>query len=389
MEKENLSAFRETCQDPSLPNGSAQPGLRGTKLGVFLIAVAFFIGSSPVAYPFHAGTFEECRGCHDDHKSLDPTSTCLMCHSYPGINRPFCLKCHQTDLDAVIARTPIILSDDGSSMTPGGDFYWLTKEFAWKDESGSTTQSPGHKHGHSVTSEKFGLSFDLDLPEAPGGRYPSANLSCISCHDKHDAKGRNFRLLGGASYNGGLSGFSFINEAPIAATDPVKSYEDSETSHVAYGSGMSEWCKNCHSTAVSEGHSHPAGATAKMNDCSGKYNAYLSSNKNNGSRQTAYLFLVPFETGAKETSMLHPGSTVGPDPGANVMCLSCHRAHASAFKAIGRWDFDAHFLTGSHPAEGDTNTTHSDVLHSYYGLDMAAKFGTTQRSFCNKCHKKD
>ena len=242
MEKGNLSVFTANCQAPSRPNGPAQPGLRGTKLGVFLIAVAFFIGGSTVAYPFHSVTFEECRGCHDHHKSVDPTSTCLMCHSYPGINRSFCLGCHQTNLDAVLARTPMIFSSDGASMTPGGDFYWLTKSFAWSDERGATIQSPKHRHGHSVTSEKFDLSFDLDFSEAPGGRYPSANLSCISCHDKHEVKGRNFRLLGSAGYNGGLSDFSFIHEAPIAKADPFRNYEDSETSHVAYGSGMSEWC---------------------------------------------------------------------------------------------------------------------------------------------------
>ena len=389
MGKGYLSAFRANCQTPSRLNGSAQPGLRAAKFGVFLIAVSFFFGDPTIAYPFHGGTFEECKGCHDHHKSLDPTSTCLMCHGYSDKNRSFCLKCHQTNLDAVIARTPIIFSGDGSSMTPGGDFYWLTKDFSWKDERGSNIKSPGYKHGHSVNSEKFDLSFDLEFPEAPGGRYPAANLSCISCHDKHEAKGRNFRLLGSTSYNGGLSDFSFINEAPVAAADPLNSYEDRETSHVAYGSGMSEWCKNCHSTAITKGHSHPAGATAKMKECSGKYNAYLSSSKSAGSGETAYLFLVPFETGVKEAPLLDPRSTAGPDPGANVMCLSCHRAHASAFRGISRWDFDAHFLSMSHPAEGDTDVTHSDVVHSYYGLDLAAKFGTSQRSLCNKCHKKD
>jgi hypothetical protein len=274
-------------------------------------------------------------------------------------------------------------------MTPGGDFYWLTKSFTWKDERDLTLRSPGHKHGHSVGSEKFDLSFDLDFLEAPGGKYPSANLSCISCHDKHEAKGRNFRLLGSAGYNGGLSDFTFINEAPVAKTDPFRSYEDNETVHVAYGSGMSEWCNNCHSTAISKDHSHPAGATAKMKESSEKYNAYLSSNKSTGSRETAYLFLVPFETGAKEVSALNPWSAAGPDPGANVMCLSCHRAHASAFRAIGRWDFDAQYLSKSHPAEGDTDVSHADVIHSYYGLDVASRFGTSQRSLCNKCHKKD
>jgi len=283
----------------------------------------------------------------------------------------------------------MVLSDNGSAMTPGGDFYWLKKNFSWTSKDGTTRESSGDKHGHNIISEFFDLSPDSNFSEAPLGSYPSGSLSCCSCHDPHEVKGKTFRLLGSASYNGNLTGFSFSHEAPIASAPPTNRYKESEADHVAYGSGMSEWCSNCHTNSQSSGHSHPSGADARMNELSKKYNSYSSTGKLTSLRENAYLFLVPFETGSKEASSLDPLSMSGPDSNSNVMCLSCHRAHASAFRAIGRWDFDADRLHESRPAKGDPGVADSDVLNSYYGIDVMVKFGDKQRSLCNKCHISD
>jgi hypothetical protein len=68
------------------------------------------------------------------------------------------------------------------------------------------------------------------------------------------------------------------------------------------------------------------------------------------------------------------------------MCLSCHRAHASAFPDIGKWYFeDTLMLTDSHPKLTDTGATAADVANMYYGRVITAE----QRSFCNKCHAQD
>jgi len=84
--------------------------------------------------------------------------------------------------------------------------------------------------------------------------------------------------------------------------------------------------------------------------------------------------------------LLDPNSTQGPDVNSNVMCLSCHRAHASAFPNSGRWDFTATLLVDSHPAVGDVGATTIDVYNSYYGRDIASEFGAGQGQFCEKCH---
>ena len=69
-----------------------------------------------------------------------------------------------------------------------------------------------------------------------------------------------------------------------------------------------------------------------------------------GTQANAYLALVPFELGTADIWSLDPSSTSGPDYGANVMCLTCHRAHASAFQDSCRWDYGTTFIADSHPS---------------------------------------
>ena len=119
------------------------------------------------------------------------------------------------------------------------------------------------------------------------------------------------------------------------------------------------------------------------------YNDYMATGILRGSRTTSYSSLVPFEVGTTGESILDPSSTSGPEGTANVMCLTCHRAHASAFEDIGRWDFRTTFIANSHPKAGDGGITGNDVLNSYYGRNMITEFGILQRQLCNKCHLQD
>ncbi len=355
---------------------------------------------------FHAGGVASCSGCHSMHSpqsgsqwqllNSDSSSTCLNCHAgRGGVN------------------SPSVFSPDGSALTPGGDFYWLTKSFSWLDG-----QSPGYDHGHNIVSVDFNLLSDPILTKAPGGNFPAARLSCVSCHDPHGQIGGgtsrgsppvsrsgsygagsdigasrgNYRLLGDTEYV--TSGYSFRNGAPVARQSSVNKYGESDSSHVDYGAGMSEWCGNCHTAFLHNNHrtggtsfQHPAGSNALFTpDTLNFYNSYLRSGDFTGLGATAYLQFVPFERGTINLQQLDPNSTQGPDATANVMCLSCHRAHASAFPNIGRWDFTANLLVDSHPATGDVGASGSDPYYSYYGRDIATDFGAGQGQFCEKCH---
>ena len=80
----------------------------------------------------------------------------------------------------------------------------------------------------------------------------------------------------------------------------------------------------------------------------------------------------------------------GPNGSANVMCLSCHRAHASAFPNAGAWFFEAELLIDSVPSEAiPGGATAEEIENAYYARDMSEFYDNAQRSFCNKCHVKD
>jgi hypothetical protein len=364
---------------------------------VFMAVILVIFMLPGVIFAFHEGGIGYCEGCHATHLSpkngiqnvyqpamitgSDPSSTCLRCHAEGGLYYN-------------------VLSIDGSTYTAGGDFYWLKKTFTWKKGAISYI-SDGDNHGHNIVADDYGLHADITAATAPGGTYPASGLSCISCHDPHgntvvDPEGtvvENYRLLGGEGYSDrtNVSSISFTDPAPVAASDAYD-WTESDTRHVAYGSGMSEWCGNCHPDFLHDRNKHPAGNYEKLSQTIiSNYNAYIKTGNMNGTRSAAYLALVPFEQGVTDADLLDPWSTSGPDPSgnANVMCLTCHRAHASAFNNIGRWDFSATFLNDSHPQYGDGGVTGDDVFNSYYGRDIIGDFGEYQRQLCNKCHVQD
>ncbi|KPK01218.1 MAG: hypothetical protein AMK71_06390 [Nitrospira bacterium SG8_35_4] len=362
---------------------------------VFVSVILVIFVLPGVIFAFHEGGSGYCQGCHVFHVppgNSNQTTSAMLIGSDPSST---CLRCH-----AEAGQYYNVLSFNGSSYTPGGDFYWLKKTFTWK-KGALTFYSEGDNHGHNIVANDYGAQADITQTAAPGGTYPSSGLSCISCHNPHartgvDATGtptENYRLLGGDGYSDStnVSGTSFTDPAPIAAYDAYD-WTESDTSHVAYGSGMSEWCGNCHVGFLNNSHMHPAGNNEKLSpDIINNYNAYIKTGDMNGNYSTAYLALVPFEQGITDATLLDPWSTSGPDPAgtANVMCLTCHRAHASAFNNIGRWDFSATFLADSHPQYGDDEATGDDVFNSYYGRDIVADFGEYQSQLCNKCHVQD
>jgi hypothetical protein len=88
----------------------------------------------------------------------------------------------------------------------------------------------------------------------------------------------------------------------------------------------------------------------------------------------------------------------GPGQGSpNVMCLSCHRAHASGWDYMTRWNMKAEFLVykslypgtdNGSPPEMAQGRTAMEAQRTFYGRPSSVYAGY-QRSLCNKCHAKD
>ena len=367
-------------------------------LGMAVLAGILTLGFGNAALAFHGGGVAHCDGCHSMHNSPEnpsagrsdlligngPSSTCLSCHARAG-------------------RSYNIKSSNGSSYTPGGDYFWLTASYS-NVVRGNTVNNDPDNTGHNVVATDYGLNQDGTNLRAPGGLYPSSALGCTSCHDPHGQA--NGGTAGGAppisvsgSYGdeppaGTQAGnYRLLSEdvatAPIAVT---AGFGETDTSHPAYGQGMSEWCGGCHTQyAGLQAGKHVNGADAILNGESSNYNSYVATGDFTGTQATSFLQFVQFERGTDVRADLAAAvtSTQGPDASANVLCLTCHRAHASAFNNAGRWDFETDFLAHSTPSATNLAALGAPPNAHYYGRSIATEFGEYQRSFCNKCHVQD
>ncbi len=99
-----------------------------------------------------------------------------------------CLICHSVFHDRQLCGGYISTSAPGSrpaQLTPGGDFAYIQKNYSWITSKGVMQNSPGDRHGHNIIATDYNYFQDATYNTSPGGYYPSANLSCISCHDPH------------------------------------------------------------------------------------------------------------------------------------------------------------------------------------------------------------
>ncbi len=346
--------------------------------------------SANVALAFHDGGVAECAGCHTMHNSQDgalidaahPTGNAYLLKTASATDQ--CLTCHASYGQFY----------GGAGYGPGGDFYWLTKTYSWSSHGGTAT-SEGDAHGHNVVAPGRGLTQDATLTQAPGGTFQSQYLGCTSCHDPHG--NTNFRLLYGTEmgpvYNGGR--YNFSAAAPLAKGNSRRTMvgatngNETNSKHTIYKSGMSEWCANCH-TNFHAGNTtnfvHPTGEDMGSS-IAATYNAYVSTDDLlGGNAATSYWGIVPFEAVNVDLETADSMNyTAGPTAADQVMCLSCHRAHASPFEDIARWDMAETFIADSHPMITDGGAVQSDVDNMYYEYT----FVQNQRSLCNKCHAKD
>ncbi|MCM2265373.1 MAG: hypothetical protein NDI73_09300 [Desulfuromonadales bacterium] len=372
---------------------------------MILAMAAGLVLTSGSAFAFHGGGVAHCDGCHSMHNSADnarsgsATAASLMKGSDASST---CLNCHTG------ANSYHINSVNGANKNQGGDFFWVS-DAATHDylERGTViTFNPDNK-GHNVIAADFGLSIDATNTTAPGGTMNSGLLGCTSCHDPHGQ-------IDGGTANGAapisVSG-SYLNQATkqppvgtiagnyrllgdtgfkqITANAPVATADTSAGTKVNYGTGMSDWCLSCHPSFNDNTNMHPTDVPVPVS-----YNSYVKTGDFTGTVATAFDPLVPIERGVSDGKTLDPASTAGVTGTDQVMCLSCHRAHASAFDNALRWDSNtSEFIAGSAILKENTSTLMANGAVPYYAngaaVDVVAKYGQYQRQLCNKCHAKD
>ncbi len=338
-----------------------------------IAAVVFALSSLPLgdAEAFHEQGVANCQGCHIMHGTADGLDVVVL---EPGdeallkgpSSSDVCLPCHAEGPAAVFGMDPLTPPPEKG----GGNFVFLLEDNLNDGPDGAADPIPGEAAGHSINAPGFGLTGDSRFNSSPGGQFPASELGCTSCHDPHGNV--NFRMLyGDVSVQDGL--FSFIFPAPEGVGIELGGGSESRTNHTAYQAGMSSWCANCH------GRYHRGGSTpsafehpidrALGSETRDHYNFYNGDDDpTGGTTATAYLPEVPFEDRS-----VTPGSTSGPGPSARILCLSCHRAHASSAPSSGRWDFNVTLLVDDGLQSG------SYPIPDPYG-------SASQGPLCHKCH---
>ncbi len=323
----------------------------------------------------------------------------------------------------VVAQDYGLVADSTLLTAPGGQY----------DATKLSCASCHDPHSRARVVDANGT---IAYPSLPNGSTPGSNVLPIGSSGSYGATASGseavgvYRLLGGANY----SQMSYTNPLPFNANPPIavapSTYNRSESvteTRVAYGQGMSEWCSNCHRSIHNDNTNtsntaliHPAGNGAKLtataNDLAGNangttiaaiYNAYVASGNLTNTQASSYTSLVPYEEGTNVIATLaghavNDGSQKsGPQTGSeNVMCLSCHRAHASGWSSMTRWNNQAEFITigGAYPGTDATGEgTYGQYNLGYTTVQVTAalydrpatNFAYAQRSLCNKCHAKD
>jgi predicted CXXCH cytochrome family protein len=360
-----------------------------------LLVVAAVILAAPVM-AFHDGGVAHCNGCHTMHNSQNnlpmnvPTGgpQLLPGFGYPDLllyanKTDLCLDCHDGDGSYhVWSADPTAPSS--SAQRGGGDFVFLEEDNINDGHGGGSSPILGESAGHSVISGIHGTVADSMLSYAPGGSYPAADMACTSCHDPHGTSA--YRILYQSGQSSDYSSGTIDWDATwVADGKSVFAGAESDTSHNAYISGSSDWCANCHGDfhASSGNLVHPSGEVFDTREFQ-VYNSYRGTSNcidnppnggpcGNGTAVDAYYALVPFEDSTATTA-----STAGPTGSSKVVCVSCHRAHATSAPDAGRWDFNVTFLE-----------TDDGVASGSWAIPAGAYSDVNQRSLCNKCHSQD
>ena len=273
-----------------------------------------------------------------------------------------CVGCHSSSTANTIVtigsvRIPIVFNTGGYPAQPlaGGNFYHVSLDGPANDV-----------YGHNV----FGIS-DPDsnipppTPGAPGALPPATDMDpscmqqchgtlatgggtffggngCEGCHLRgyalrHHGSPSWYRFLRGHSSNvarrvDGVPDPDWEQSPSLANSNKYKGGVDATTYSYAFGSlnltqSITDYCSGCHPNFHQE--MDGAGGTwirhpsDNLLPSTGEYGAYDPTASYNNLAPVAYL--DPSNPQRNE---------------AIVMCLSCHRAHASQYPDSLRWDYD-------------------------------------------------
>ncbi|MGD2079571.1 MAG: cytochrome c3 family protein [Nitrospirota bacterium] len=304
----------------------------------------------PVPLYAQTGT---CSNCHTMHNSQDGSPVATDPDGNP-LEAPYtallissCVGCHSSDgsapvVSAPISNTPVVNNlSEPVGMLAGGNFF------------------------HLITDDSFGHNIFTSNPDdvlgsdPPGGAFPeggsyAGQLRCAGTRGCHGLNGGHsdtpmddqlMSIYGSHHANtsqtdGSTVGSSYRFLYGIQGLEDDDWEQDNvNTSHNEYmgSAGIAEtttinyFCAECHGD-----YHDPSGVGSSSPWLRHPTDVALPAGPTEYAQYTAYSMLAPVARSdpynVQNTAEVTPGSDV-------VMCLSCHRAHASPYYKLMRWDF--------------------------------------------------
>lgn len=341
-----------------------------SKLLVFFFFL-FALCSMIFALPIEAKVTGACSNCHTMHNSQGGVAVAkdFDGSSFSPTNTPkenlliySCFGCHSATNGNTwqdnVTKAPIVFNTVQPTYEglAAGNFYWVkiddNKGHNILSADNNLTVAPGALV--ATTCGTNSCHANLDRVASGTGSGLDGKQGCEKCHldPKHHANDHDY-LEGGLVTSADQGWYRFLSGHESGEGSGAEGYEDgdwqktvSSDDHNEYlgnqvsggygfislGNTTTAYCTGCHGRFHSNQGSaspwlrHPSDAILPA---SGEYSNY-----------TTYNPLAPVARQTLDT----PSSTVTPGNDM-VMCLSCHRAHASPYFKMMRWDYKSSSLS--------------------------------------------
>ena len=346
-----------------------------------IIAIVFVLSILVVSLPAlaEATITGECSNCHTMHNSQNGSAVsasgpnelllkadCLGCHAMGTANRIETLG---------TSSVPQVLHTDPAGDLAGGNFAYIT---------GTGGYSADDTHGHNVID--FGVAYKEDVNYNPPGAYhagqPTADeLTCAGkngCHGIREvsSSGVTGILALKGAHHGNVNGQ--LSVADTVANSyrflwGVKGYEagnwqniDSNNHNEYFGASSpldynTTGCGSCHDSSVTYVKPNNQTISGFCGGCHGNFHLLDGIGGDTTAPFTRHPTDIIIPSGgefdayttynidapvARTTVPSAPSSTVSSGTDV-VMCLSCHKAHATAYPDMLRWDYTTIVTGGS------------------------------------------
>jgi len=329
----------------------------------------------------------KCKDCHIMHDSYGGKEMTLGDRTgpFPVLTEGGCLGCHgqnPSGTESIItmgkARIPQILHHMENGDLAGGNFYYVADGY-----------NPDYSKGHNIVGVSRQEDPPMNVPPAfipnvviPGGRgpadWPEQNqLTCAGtwgCHGDRTIADP-FKAIYGAHHtddseiDGSTVGKSYRFLYGITGKEHRDwEYQATLDNHNGYKGDMTHSSMDTISYLCGECHAkfHPNPNLGGSREVGLVYNSLWLRHPSDisfgtvhgGFAGSEYQGYVQYSLEAPLAFMRPTGSETDVDQNAVVMCLSCHRAHASPYRDILRWDYDK-VIAGSSPSGTSCLTCHT------------------------------